>query len=224
MGHSTVTSREMTASLQEHFDNVFAKLEENGMLIAWDSNLPDLTHTITGEKVRGSWWSHKLGHTIFAVSEMLGDHPDVLIMKLISGKVTFVHRKLWNRIYSIGVAREDWQLNGLTPEALLLLEAVEAAGSIQTYKLGSQFGPRPGDQARELESRMLIHGEQMHTESGRHSKTIETWGAWAKRAGFRPRASDPAAARRFLEQRLEALNKKHNGAHRLPWALTLKQS
>src|SRR5688572_11292333 len=165
----------MTASLRVHFDKVFAKLEENGMLMAWDSNLPDLTHTITNEKVRGSWWSHKLGHTIFAVSEMLVDHPDVLVMKLISGKVTYVHRKLWNRIYSIGVAREDWQLKNLSPEALRLLEAVEAAGLIQTYKLGSQFGPRPGDGARELESRMLIHGEQMHTESGRHSKTIETW-------------------------------------------------
>lgn len=223
MADSTVTFRKMTARLREQFDKVFAQLQEDGLLMAWDSNLPNLTHLITEERVRGSWWSHKLAHTIFAVTQMLDDHPDVMIMKLLSGKVTFVHRELWNRIYSIGVAREDWQLEKLSANARRLLDAVDSVGSMRTYKLHNEFGPKPGDSARELESRLLIHAEQIHTESGKHAKVIETWEAWAKRAGFRARPKDPVAARRFLEQRLAGINKKYNGFGLLPWPSTLSQ-
>lgn len=211
----------MTASYREQFDKVFAQLLDNGLLLLWDSNFPNVTHLVANEKVRGSWWGHKRAHAIFGVSEMLEDHPEVLIMKLISGKVTFVHRKLWNWIYSIGVAREDWQLKQLSANAKALLKAMDASGWLQTDKLGKEFGAKPGETARELELRLLIHAEQIHTESGKHAKVIETWDTWTKRIGFRVRAKDPVAARRFLEQRLAAINKKHDGHGQLPWPSTL---
>jgi len=200
----------MTASLQREFDKVFAQLKEDGFLLLSDPNLPSVSRLITGERLSGSWWSHKLAHTIFNVNEMLEDHPDVLIMKLISEKVTFVHRELWDRIYSIGVAREDWQLNELSAHAQELLAAVEQEGTIQTHNLG----PKP---ARELEMRLLVHTEQVHTESGKHAKVLETWDAWARRAGFRARAKSPVAARRFLEERLAGVNQKYNASGKLPW-------
>ena len=221
MADSTVTFRKMTVSLREKFNKIFAQLVDDGVLLLWDSDLPNVTHLVAGEKVRGSWWSHKRAHAIFGVAELLEDHPDVLIIKLISGKVTFVHRKLWNRIYSIGVAREEWQLKRLSTNAKALLKATDATGWLQTDKLGKEFGTKPGETARELELRLLIHAEQVHTESGRHAKVIETWGTWAKRTGFRARAKDPVSARRFLEQRLASINKKHNGSGKLPWPATL---
>jgi hypothetical protein len=211
----------MTASYQEQFNKVFAQLQNDGLLMAWDSNLPSLTHIVAEEKVRGSWWSHDRAHTIFRVAQMLEDHPDVLIVKLISGKVTYVHRELWHRIYSIGVAREEWQIKNLSSNARALLEALDQAGTIQTFKLRQEFGPRPGETARELESRLLVHAQQIHTESGKHAKVIETWDAWAVRAGFRARAKGPVAAQRFLEKRLAAMNKKYNGRGKLPWPSTL---
>ena len=217
MRHSTVTSREMTASLKKQFDKVFAQLSDDGFLLLSDSVLPSVSTLVTGEKLSGSWWSHELAHTIFAVSEMLEDHADVLIMKLISQKVTFVHREIWNRIYSIGVAREDWQLNKLSANAKQLLAALDDEGTIETDKLGKTLGSKPGEIASELESRLLVHAEQVHTESGKHAKVLETWPAWAKRAGFRARPGDPAAARRFIETRLSNINKKHNGRGTLPW-------
>jgi len=221
LADSTVTFRKMTVSYREQFNTVFGQLLDNGMLLMWDSNFPNVTHLVADEKVRGSWWGHKRAHAIFGVAEMLEDHPDVLIMKLISGKVTFVHRELWNRIYSIGVAREDWQMKRLSANAKALLKATDATGSLQTDKLGKEYGPKPGETARELELRLLIHAEQIHTESGKHAKVIETWDAWSKRIGFRARAKDPVAARRFLEQRLVGINKKHNGHGQLPWPSTL---
>ena len=183
-----------------------------------DANLPSVSGIVTGEKLRGSWWAHKQAQAIFAISEMLEDHTDVLITKLISDKVTFVHRELWGRIYSIGVAREDWQLKHLSAAAKLLLQAVDAEGTLGTNKLGKKFGTKP---ARELELRLLVHAEQKHSESGAHTKVLETWNTWAKRAGFRAKAQSAPAARRFLEQRLAQIN-MNNDYGSLPWTNALK--
>ena len=159
----------MTASLRQHFDKVFIELQKFGMLLLSDSSLPNVRQLIAKGPGRGSWWSDESAQTIFTVSEMLEDHPDVLVMKLISEKVTFVHRELWGRIYSIGVAREDWQTKNLSPAAKQLLKKLDIDGWLQTNKLGKEFGAKPGETVRELESRLLAHANQIHTESGAHA-------------------------------------------------------
>jgi hypothetical protein len=209
----------MTADIRKQFDKVFLQLKELGLLLLSDANLPSVSGLVTGEKLRGSWWAHKQAQTIFAVSEMLEDHREVLITKLISDKVTFVHRELWGRIYSIGTAREDWQLKNLSPAAKLLLKTVVAEGSLETNKLGKKLGVKPAEAARELELRLLVHAEQKHSESGAHTKVLETWDTWAQRAGFSVRAQSALAARRFLEKRLAQIN---NGYGSLPWTNALK--
>ena len=217
MAHSKLPRREMTAGIRKEFDEVFLQLEKFGLLLLSDSALPNVSRIVAGEKISGSWWSHEAGQKIFLVGEMLEDHADVLIMKLVSSKVTFVHRKLWGNVYSIGVAREDWQLKKLSLGAKRLLQALDDQGSLQTNKLSKEFGPKPSETARELESRLLLHANQIHTESGAHAKVIETWGRWAKRAGFRASAKSPAAARRFLEQPLAEMNEEFGGNGKLPW-------
>lgn len=199
--------------MTKQFDKVFLQLHEFGFLLLTDPSLPSVSRLVADAPVRGSWWSHKNAQEIFAVSEMLEDHPHVLIVKLISEKVTFVHRELWGHVYSIGVAREDWQLKNLTHAATQLLKTLDAEGSLQTNKL------KAGEAARELERRLLLRANQIHTESGAHAKVIETWDTWAKRAGFRAQAKSPAAARRFLEKRLAEINTKFGGKGRLPWLL-----
>ncbi len=56
--------------------------------------VPSLAQVIAGEPVRGSWWSHPKSHEIFAVTRAVRDSDDVLC-RLIDGKITFVHRRLW---------------------------------------------------------------------------------------------------------------------------------
>ncbi len=195
----------MTAEVRRKLDQVLTELQRLGLLLSWDSSFPSVTQMVAGRPLRGSWWSDESAHTIFAVSEMLADHEDVLLTKLLAGKVTYVHRKLWGRVYSIGIARDDWQFQKLSPAAQSLLKLLDKEGTIQAHKLGKSLGAKPGDAARELELRLLVHAEQIHTKSGKHSKILETWPVWAKRVGFRARPQDSVAARRFLEERVHTI-------------------
>ena len=203
--------------MSDHYKLVLSQLKKFGVLLESDLHLPSVCTLVAGEAMRGSWWSHPMSNYIFAVNEQLEDNPDVLLTKLISGKVTFVHRKLWSSIYAIGKAREDWQLKNLSPTARLLLKKLDQVGSLATNKLGPSFGVKPGDLARDMEKRLLIHAEQFHTESGAHAKLLETWETWATRVGFSAPDLSPTTAKRTIELRLEQLNKEFGGAGRLPW-------
>lgn len=57
--------------------------------------VPSFAEWVAGEKIRGSWWGHPKSLEIFRLSESVIDSGDVLICKLINGKVTYVHRRLW---------------------------------------------------------------------------------------------------------------------------------
>lgn len=62
----------------------------------------------------------------------MASHPDVVITKLVSKRVTYVHRKLWPAIVAVGSARQNWQLSGLSPTARELLALVDKTGRIRT--------------------------------------------------------------------------------------------
>ena len=84
---------------------VLAQLKRHGLLLLNDKALPNLCALVVRERVRGSWWAHPQAQEIFDVYDALEDHPDVLISKLVSGKVTYVHRQFWPHVAAIGRAR-----------------------------------------------------------------------------------------------------------------------
>jgi hypothetical protein len=57
--------------------------------------VPNLAEAIAGEPIKGSWWGHPKGTTIFNVTRVVRDSDDVLTCRLVKGKITFVHRRLW---------------------------------------------------------------------------------------------------------------------------------
>ncbi len=57
--------------------------------------LASLAEAIAGEPIRGSWLGHAAGKRIFHVLGDVSEHPDVLRCRLVDGKVTYVHRRLW---------------------------------------------------------------------------------------------------------------------------------
>jgi hypothetical protein len=57
--------------------------------------LPNLAEHVAGEPIRGSWWGHGSGDEIFAVLTRLLDAPDVIATRLVDGKITLIHRRVW---------------------------------------------------------------------------------------------------------------------------------
>ncbi len=56
---------------------------------------PSLVVRIVGGPIRGSWWGHPMGHEIYTLLQKIEESKAVLICTLASGKVTYIHRRLW---------------------------------------------------------------------------------------------------------------------------------
>ncbi len=65
------------------------------MLESGTGPVPSLAEAVAGGPIRGSWWGHARGREIFAVTRAVRDCPDVLVCRLVDGKITYVHRRLW---------------------------------------------------------------------------------------------------------------------------------
>ena len=203
----------MTKNEEQNFEQAIELLKEIGLLLVRGSEIPDVCRLVTGKEFQGSWWSNPAAHEIFAVSERLADNPDVTLAKLVSGKVTFIHRQLWQPLFSVGTERSNWQLGDLSIKARQLLTILDT----KTTLVSTDLGPKPGDVVRALELKLLIHTDQVHTEKGAHAKVLETWGSWAKRVGFKPQRSNATTAQSFLEKRVDEINQRYSGCGRLPW-------
>jgi hypothetical protein len=57
--------------------------------------VPSLAAAIAGRPVGGRWWSDARGRDIFALTRAVRACPDVLVCRVVGGKVSYVHRRLW---------------------------------------------------------------------------------------------------------------------------------
>ena len=75
---------------------VKAVLAERGVLLeSARGPIPNVAELIAGEPISGSWWAHPASHAIFVAITAVADSPDVVRLRLVNGKVTLVHRRLW---------------------------------------------------------------------------------------------------------------------------------
>ncbi len=71
-------------------------IQKHGVVLASAKGpVPRLTEAIAAEPIRGSWWAHPKSRQIFAVLQAVADSEEVLVCRLVNGKLTFVHRRLW---------------------------------------------------------------------------------------------------------------------------------
>ena len=59
------------------------------------ASVPSLAQVVTGKPLRGGWWAHPKGNDIFRLSRSIRSSPDVLVCRLVDGKITYIHRRLW---------------------------------------------------------------------------------------------------------------------------------
>ncbi len=71
--------------------------------------VPNLAEAASGGRIHGSWWGHPKGKLIFWLTRAVRDSKDILVCRLVGGKVTYVHRRLWPALVRVArsFARKD---------------------------------------------------------------------------------------------------------------------
>jgi hypothetical protein len=183
-------------------DAIITTLQSLGLLLLSDPKRNNTIQILTGEFPKGSWWSHPQANQIYDVLQMVEQHPDVLLAKLIAGKVTLVHRNLWPALLAVVTARESWQMEGLSPGAVKALAALDAGQDPAASRTVS----------KEIEARLLARAENVHGAAGRHETRLEPWSTWATRAGC-PAAWPLPRAKTAIEEAAARLGPPTS----LPW-------
>ena len=74
-----------------------AFVEQHGIVLeaARRGDLPSLAEAVAGEPLRGSWWAHPRCREIFAITRAVRAATTVLTCRLVDGRISFVHERLW---------------------------------------------------------------------------------------------------------------------------------
>ena len=208
--------------VDSELDRIEAALSRYGLLLEHDQELPSVTLLIAGEPIRGSWWGHRLGHAIYELLGVFHQRSGALSTKIVDGKVTYVHPRLWPAFMSLAQDSDPGRRQGLSPAALELLACVEREGPLRADAAAM---PRALAQApreltktiRLLETRLLLHSDSLHTESGAHVKVLRSWPQWCQERGVCVEAIDLAEARAELQRALDALCAGTTRRPKVPW-------
>lgn len=158
-----------------------AFVAEHGVVLeAARGPVPTLAEAIVGAPLHGSWWGHPLGHTIYEIIHAVRGDAEVLVCRLVGGKVTYVHRRLWPALARLApelhsrwasaveemhttsgmhqvieTPIQEW-LPGQIQEAgrrLTREEAIDALGEWMGSMLEATEAPRPQRRARKSRKR-----------------------------------------------------------------------
>jgi hypothetical protein len=139
-------------------------------------------------------------------------HRDVLVLRLVDGQPTLVHRDLWPDLLAVALSGAPWQLEWLPPKEARLLEVVEEEGVVRLdQELALRLDAAPKNLGRSLVSRLLVLSSFERLERGT-ARTLVSWWDWAEKKRAAP-GPDEAAARARLDAATEGLAT----FTRMPW-------
>ncbi|MGH8320710.1 MAG: hypothetical protein ACRESI_02020 [Gammaproteobacteria bacterium] len=92
-------------------------ISQHGIVLeAANGPVPSLAEAIAGEAIHGSWWAHPRGKEIFSITRAVRASKQMLVCRLIDGKITFVHRRLWPALIRSAEYFQPERLARLTEE------------------------------------------------------------------------------------------------------------
>lgn len=119
--------------------------------------VPNLAEMVTGIRIRGSWWGHPKRQEIFLLTRAIRDSDDILVCRLLDGKITYVHRRLWPAlvrlakqfdgkrlgwIREVHTSREEHELQIIAYPRWVPAEVKLLARKLSERQAISQLGPR----------------------------------------------------------------------------------
>jgi hypothetical protein len=170
-----------------------------------------------GAPFRGSWWSHPRAHEIYDQLQELHRGAGTLFVKLVGGKVTYVHARLWPALLGAVGGRGAWQRDGLSGDARAVLSDVQRRGAVRSDQLAVPPAVARTAAIGELEARLLVQSNDVHTETGAHRKLLRTWSRWRADNGYARPALPAARALAELVHAADELGRHVDGAVPLPW-------
>lgn len=94
-----------------------AFVAEHGVVLASAKGLaPRLIDVIAGEQIVGNWWSHRRASEIYNILVAVQESDGVLVCRLLAGKITLIHRRLWPALACLAEDFEPGQLAKVTEE------------------------------------------------------------------------------------------------------------
>ncbi len=95
-------------------------VETHGLVLeSAHGGVRSLAEWIAGESISGSWWSHPRSSDIWAATRAVRRSSEILVCRLIDGKITYVHRRLWPALVRLAAC--------LPPDSLSRVEEVHTA-------------------------------------------------------------------------------------------------
>ncbi len=142
-------------------EGLLPKIERRGLV-----TVLEVVEWVIGERPKGSWWSHPRAKEAYHALMQLGEETELLTCKLVDGKETLVHRRLWPAL--VRVQREEALWPPLSASARALLGSIRARGELQTK----------GPPRLELERALRVVSTHVHTEKGHHEVVLVPFEEW----------------------------------------------
>jgi hypothetical protein len=97
---------------------VQAFIAKHGIVLASSRHplVPSLAAEVAGEPISGSWWAHPRSHDIFAALSSLDGRDDLVFTRLVDGKLTIVHARLWPALAALSGRLDRARLAKVTQE------------------------------------------------------------------------------------------------------------
>lgn len=211
--------------MKKYRKRLHKELDQFGLLLLSDSSLPSLTAIVAGKPIKGSWWGHPQGNLMYNLSNELMDSPNILTLKLINKKITFVDQRHWDSIFAIALAGQKWQTEKLSPDAKKLLKIVQLKGSLRADDDNLKQSPTEiGKIASQLEERLLLYSESIHTDSGKHIRVLSSWDEVVRTRQRKKIVISVDDGINSFETLREKMEEKYEAKVKFPWSSSTSQT
>jgi hypothetical protein len=137
--------------------DIIAFVRQHGVVLeSGKGPVPNLAEAVAGTPIRGSWWNHPAGKQIFRATRLVRDSEQILVCRLVEGKITYVHRRMWPALVrlagrfdkkALAAIREEHSASGAHRVATLPfskwvpVSARNRAEFLSDAQAASQLGP-----------------------------------------------------------------------------------
>ena len=95
-------------------EEAIALVESQGVLLeSGGEAVPNLVEAVVGGPISGSWWGHPRGDEIFLLTRAIRASKQILVCRLVGGKVTYVHRRVWAALVRLQELFEQERLGAI---------------------------------------------------------------------------------------------------------------